>query len=161
MTSSRRVDCADVEALLNLEVTESRPDRRLLMEHLEVCSQCRSRAPELVWFYGSLNRAGAEGGRIVSPRRTKRVVALLACVLLPGLVVFALCRPGTGVPPEEPASAASEELPSRVLPEHYSTVEVTSTQAAPAGATSSMTRARLSSVGAHGERRPGAMEWIR
>ena len=162
MKSPRQVDCADVEALLNLEAPESRPDRRMLMTHLEACSQCRSRAPELVWLYSSMSRVEEEEIETVGSRRHREMVwAVVVCVFLLGVAGLFLGQRDVDVSLAPSEVTDTEAGHSRVLPEHYSTVAITSTHAAPSGSTSSTTKARLISPGAHGSRSAVVMEWIR
>ncbi|MFT7618668.1 MAG: hypothetical protein ACI97A_002315 [Planctomycetota bacterium] len=162
MTRKKKITCEDIRQLLNLETIDSRPDRASMANHLKICSSCREHAPELAWFYGHLELANDQ----VASVRRRRVwrAASCAAVLIVAVTVFGLTelsKPSSTMVDQISTFGPPLVSSTRVLPEHFSTIEVRSTRMQQDNSVSSSTADGVGSVGARHQARTHKMEWIR
>lgn len=158
---NRRLTCRDIDSLLDLDGIEARPDRARVSEHLNTCAACREKAPELAWLYGHLEVSTA---RVRAARRRRAVQAgSWAAAVLVALTVLTLVpnRPEPVERSTNPAVVLPDFVPTRTLPDHFSTVEMSTTNILPEQSVSSTTAGSISSSGLPTGRRSGDMEWIR
>lgn len=162
MTRTKKVKCNDIKKLLDLELTDSRPDRASISAHLKSCQRCCEHAPELAWLYGHLEVAQEKE----SSKRRQKIwrAASCAAVLLVAVTIVRFAEFGTpnlSIVDDISTFAPPNVAPTRILPEHFSTIEVRSTSMQPENSVSSSTVDGVGSLGSRHQARNHEMEWIR
>ncbi len=157
------ITCSDIDALLSLDGVDVKPDKVAISAHLSNCVHCQEKAPELSWFYGQLSEVDSK-----IPETSKRPfrwtrVACAAVLVMAATSLFLVDR-GFGSEGEVEVDVAEDvplTLPSRILPEHYSTVEFGRTHISANQAVSTTSVGAFGSLGSRGDSPHGEMEWIR